>query len=695
MDIEKLHEDFSRVDWNTLYEMQSVNEKVGFFSQIIHNLSEKHAPLKQCRVKRPPAPWLTDDIRACMKARDRAHVKFRKNKASSDWERYRSLRNKCNRLCRDARTSHIAQNVSKGTPSSIWSFLNGLGVGGEQGSAQDCTANLDELNTHFTTSPVQVDNTTKVSTLQRISSLPKPNCSPFVFGEVTPKEVSDALSSIKSNATGDDGISLKFIKLFSCSVVPILAHIYNSSLTSGEFPCKWKSSLVTPIPKVKSPSSVNDYRPISILPALSKVFERLVFAQLNKYLLQNSLLNPLQSGFRAGHSTSSALIKVTDDIRVAMDQRRLTILLLLDFSKAFDSVDHDILIARLSSMNLSQNALTWFRSYLDQRRQCVKGNGCTSSWLNCSSGVPQGSVLGPLLFSLFINSITSSITCKCHLYADDLQLYVHFSVAGYLDAVNQMNVNLESLRIWVKNHGILPNPRKFQAIVIGSSPLLSQIDLSSGILHFDNVPIPYSDQVKNLGVIMDKHLSWNSHINNISKKCNYSFHSLRILRRILPFGVRKMLCTALIMPIIEYADTVYLNITQELKVKVQRLQNSCVRYVFGLRKYDHVTMCRLSLGWMTVEQRRDIHILLLLWRVLNTGTPEYLSSMFTPLSQHVHDTRSGEETLLVVPRHRTNFFADSFAVQAVKRWNSLPGHIRTSVHPSVFRRLLLEHFENQ
>ncbi|KAI5709334.1 hypothetical protein M8J76_015759 [Diaphorina citri] len=188
MDIEKLHEDFSRVDWNTLYEMQSVNEKVGFFSQIIHNLSEKHAPLKQCRVKRPPAPWLTDDIRACMKARDRAHVKFRKNKASSDWERYRSLRNKCNRLCRDARTSHIAQNVSKGTPSSIWSFLNGLGVGGEQGSAQDCTANLDELNTHFTTSPVQVDNTTKVSTLQRISSLPKPNCSPFVFGEVTPKE---------------------------------------------------------------------------------------------------------------------------------------------------------------------------------------------------------------------------------------------------------------------------------------------------------------------------------------------------------------------------------------------------------------------------------------------------------------------------------------------------------------------------
>ncbi|KAI5746491.1 hypothetical protein M8J77_004142 [Diaphorina citri] len=273
---------------------------------------------------------------------------------------------------------------------------------------------------------------------------------------------------------------------------------------------------------------------------------------------------------------------------------------------AFDSVDHDILIARLSSMNLSQNTLTWFRSYLDQRRQCVKGNGCTSSWLNCSSGVPQGSVLGPLLFSLFINSITSSITCKCHLYADDLQLYVHFPVAGYLDAVNQMNVNLESLRIWVKNHGILPNPRKFQAIVIGSSPILSQIDLSSGILHFDNVPIPYSDQVKNLGVIMDKHLSWNSHINNISKKCNYSFHSLRILRRILPFGVRKMLCTALIMPIIEYADTVYLNITQELKVKVQRLQNSCVRYVFGLRKYDHVTMCRLSLGWMTVEQRRDI-----------------------------------------------------------------------------------------
>ncbi|KAL1452280.1 hypothetical protein WDU94_006566 [Cyamophila willieti] len=686
LDIEKLHEDISSSNWDTMYEMQSVNEKVAVFSQTINNLFDKHVPLKQSRMRRPPAPWLTDSIRACMKARDRAHVKFRQT----------SLRNKCNRLCRDSRRKHIAQNVSEGSPASTWSFLNGLGAGGDKELDQECAVDLDELNTHFTTCPVQLDADTKASTLQRIFSISKPNCTEFKFAEVSSKDVLDVISSIKSNAIGDDGISIKFIKVISCSVVPVLTHIYNASLNSGVFPDKWKCSRVTPLPKVKSPSSVNDYRPISILPALSKVFERLVYVQVNKYLLENSLLNPLQSGFRAGHSTSSALIKVTDDIRGAMDQRKLTLLLLLDFSKAFDSVDHEILIARLSSMNFSQNSLAWFRSYLDNRRQCVKGKeGLISSWTNCLSGVPQGSVLGPLLFSLFINTITDTISCNCHLYADDLQLYMHFPVDSYVDSVNQMNVNLERLRIWVKNHGIVPNPRKFQAIVIGSSPLLAQLDLSSGILQFDGVEIPFSDQVKNLGVIMDKNLSWDLHINNISKKCYYSFHSLKILRRMLPFGIRKMLCTALIMPIIEYAHIVYLNITQELKSKVQRLQNSCVRYVFGLRKYDHVTMCRVSLGWMTTQQRRDIHTLLLLWRVLNTRTPSYLSSMFIPLSRSLHDTRAGNEALLMIPMHRTNFFADSFAVQAVKLWNLLPSYIRTSTHYPSFRRLLLKHIEPQ
>ncbi|KAI5744606.1 hypothetical protein M8J76_003752 [Diaphorina citri] len=264
--------------------------------------------------------------------------------------------------------------------------------------------------------------------------------------------------------------------------------------------------------------------------------------------------------------------------------------------------------------------------------------------------------------------------------------------SDFVSAVRLLNDDLEYIRIWTGAHGILPNPNKFQAIVVGSEKRLPRVDLTTGQLSFNGTTIPYSNNVKNLGVIIDSTLSWESHINNVTKKCFFSFHSLNLLRRILPFNVRKLVCSTLILPIIEYADNVYIGMTKELQTKVQRLQNTCVRYIFGLRKYDHVSMCRASLGWLTMDQRREIHVSTLLWRVLNTRTPSYLASMFTPLALHAHDTRSGDEALLMIPVHRTEFFARSFSVQAAKLWNSLPRKLRTCDNQKVFRRLILEHY---
>ncbi|KAI5721142.1 hypothetical protein M8J77_016710 [Diaphorina citri] len=696
LNLEELLRTLSEVNWDVkIYQVQSVNDKVTSFCEIISELYDKFVPVKQSRVKRRPAPWLTDELKRKMNARDRAHAQYRRTKSPLDWEKYRKLRNGCTHACRDARRGHIVEYISEGSPDNIWPLLKGMGVGPDQHSSDNSSNSVDlnGLNSHFTTNPAQVNGDVKTRTLQQIQSLPKPDCPSFDFRDVTSSEVSTALSAIKSNATGNDGVCLRFIKLFLSSILPVLTHIYNESLSSHVFPDMWKYSLVTPIPKVKTPSSTNDYRPISILPVLSKVFERLVYAQINAFLTTNCLLNPLQSGFRAGHSTSSALLKVTDDMRRAMDKKMLTILLLLDFSKAFDSVDHDILLARLVSMNLSGDVVEWFRSYLSGRKQCVKGkDGELSDWLDCTSGVPQGSVLGPLLFSLFINSITSGIRSNCHLYADDLQLYVHFLEGDFVSAVRLLNDDLEYIRIWTGAHGILPNPNKFQAIVVGSEKRLPRVDLTTGQLSFNGTTIPYSNNVKNLGVIIDSTLSWESHINNVTKKCFFSFHSLNLLRRILPFNVRKLVCSTLILPIIEYADNVYIGMTKELQTKVQRLQNTCVRYIFGLRKYDHVSMCRASLGWLTMDQRREIHVSTLLWRVLNTRTPSYLASMFTPLALHAHDTRSGDEALLMIPVHRTEFFARSFSVQAAKLWNSLPRKLRTCDNQKVFRRLILEHY---
>ncbi|KAI5719210.1 hypothetical protein M8J76_006861 [Diaphorina citri] len=468
LNLEELLRTLSEVNWDVkIYQVQSVNDKVTSFCEIISELYDKFVPVKQSRVKRRPAPWLTDELKRKMNARDRAHAQYRRTKSPLDWEKYRKLRNGCTHACRDARRGHIVEYISEGSPDNIWPLLKGMGVGPDQHSSDNSSNSVDlnGLNSHFTTNPAQVNGDVKTRTLQQIQSLPKPDCPSFDFRDVTSSEVSTALSAIKSNATGD-----------------------------------------------------------------------------------------------------------------------------------------------------------------------------------------------------------------------------------FVSAVRLLNDDLEYIRIWTGAHGILPNPNKFQAIVVGSEKRLPRVDLTTGQLSFNGTTIPYSNNVKNLGVIIDSTLSWESHINNVTKKCFFSFHSLNLLRRILPFNVRKLVCSTLILPIIEYADNVYIGMTKELQTKVQRLQNTCVRYIFGLRKYDHVSMCRASLGWLTMDQRREIHVSTLLWRVLNTRTPSYLASMFTPLALHAHDTRSGDEALLMIPVHRTEFFARSFSVQAAKLWNSLPRKLRTCDNQKVFRRLILEHY---
>lgn len=294
---------------------------------------------------------------------------------------------------------------------------------------------------------------------------------------------------------------------------------------------------------------------------------------------------------------------------------------------------------------------------------------------------------------MFVNNITDGIGTTCHLYADDLQLYTHFPEYDFPNAICRVNDDLEHIRMWANSHGIMPNPNKFQAIVIGSERRLPRVNLDSDQVKFNGTVIPFSKKVKNLGVIIDPTFSWEPHINNITKKCYYSFHSLNHLRRLLPFNVRKLVCNTLILPIVEYADTVYLNLNKEFQMKIQRLQNACVRFIFGLRKYDRVSFCRESLGWFTMSQRREIHIALLLWKILNTQTPPYLSSMFSPLGEHDHNTRSSNEALLLIPAHSTEFFSRTFAVQATKLWNTLPRRLRTAGNFSSFKRLLLDHFK--
>lgn len=693
MNLEALQRDASNIDWSPVADTSDIDQKVNLFNNIILELYDRHAPVRLVKVKREPAPWITSEIQDAMARKDRAKRKYERRPTTDNLSHYKIARNRCNHLCQTARRKHFHDNLVDRSSGDVWKFLRSVGVGKSQENA--CKdIDLTALNNHFSMPPITLDPSTKSSTLLELSCLPAPRCPPFHFSFVALEDVKKSVLAISSSAIGNDGLCSRMIFPILPQLLPILSHIFNFSLTSRSFPSAWKLAHVIPLPKTSNPSSFAQYRPISILPFLSKVLEHIVHRQVSDFLTSFNLISPFQSGFRPGHSTVTALLKVTDDIRWAMENKSLSILVLLDFSSAFNSVDFDILLGILQTNNFSSSSLAWFGSYLRGRSQRVRHEESFSDWCDLVAGVPQGGVLSPLLFSIFINSVSTVISSKYHLYADDLQIYNHFRLSEAESAIGTMNRDLASISRWARSYGLQLNPAKTQAMIIGSRHYRNALDLTSLTpLRLDGSVIPFTDTAKNLGVLIDSHLSWRDQVNEVSRKVHFSFHSLKCLQTFLPLRTKILLAQSIIQPIIDYADACYLDATEELLNKLERLQNICIRFVYGLKKYDHVSHFRNELKWLPIRLRRNTRILCLLYNILHHPLyPSYLRERFTYVRPPDVLRRSHLKYHLKIQPHTTDFYSFSFTVHAVRLWNAVPPNIRDSPSISVFKRRIKEHF---
>lgn len=685
--------------WHEIEYLQTVDEKVAMFNNLLTNLYDKHAPVITRRATRPPSPWLDQAILTLMAQRDKAYRKYRcKARANSltavaYFEDYKRLRNRCTQDIRKAKRKYAYGLLSlRSTPANLWKGLRNLGVGNKMSSSSP-DISPDELNIQFSQLPVTINDSTKRQTLQTIESSYNADTDKFYFRHIIPSEVNNAIKNIKTRAVGNDNISIYLINLILPFILDTITNIFNYSLQTGIFPTAWKSAIIRPLSKISNPISANDYRPISILPILSKALESLVHNQICNYVNKKGMLNMYQSGFRPKHSTCTALLNVTDDIRLAMDKRQLTFLVLLDFSKAFDTVDYDILLAKLTYyFNFSFSSVNWFRSYLHDRIQSVLVEKASSTWRSVHSGVPQGSILGPLLFSLYINHLPSCLSySRFHLYADDLQIYISFKPREMNISVNKLNLDLKAISEWARCHGLKINPNKSQAILIGTQKLVNSvnIDLIPNISLNDTV-IALSKTVKNLGIYFDENLSWTEHVSHVYKKTLAALHSLKRLKFVLPESLKISLVQSLIFPHFDYCDAVYSDISLTLGMKLQRLQNSCVRFIFNLKYFDHVSTYYTRLRWLRLNDRRKCHNLILLYKVLSSSTPIYLSSRFVTVSSHHRfNTRSQSTSLLSIPLHSSTIYSKSFTLSASREWNLLDGNTRNSVSLSIFRNTII------
>jgi len=384
----------------------------------------------------------------------------------ASYNRFKTVRNQVQNLIRAAKKNYYLSIFSNNDrPTEIWNKLKHLGLIKVKDSHKIFSHSVDELNAYFSEIGTLSDDITSYNTDAHVWR----DCedsfdeNKFYFKYVTPDVIVKSLSRIKSHAVGMDGISLRIIKMTLPFVMPLIEHMFNYSLMYGIVPHIWKSAIIMPLSKVRQPSAVQHYRPISILPFLSKVLERIVSDQVLEFLEDNELQDPCQFAYRRNSSTQTCIIKMLDDIRQASDDRRVTISIFFDFSKAFDRVNYKVLLNKLKDMGLSCIALHWMASYLRNKTQAVydKFEDVTSSLACINADVPQGSVLGPLLYAIYVSDMCNVLNhCKYNFYADDLQIYLHCKPCHLQNGIRQVNEDIESIVNWAHSSGLMLNSTK-------------------------------------------------------------------------------------------------------------------------------------------------------------------------------------------------------------------------------------------
>lgn len=697
LDMTKLRQDASSIDWAPVFASSTVDVKVSLFSEAVLRLFNRHAPMRPVRLRRPPAPWITEGVRLAMVRRDKAFRKYKQDRSVERWNVYKTARNFCNQVVRAAKRRYIHANVISASSADTWKFLKSLGLSKPKVETSNMPFSLNELNNHFSRSS-PLNPVVKLETISLVASLPSPSTAHFTINPVSKDDIIKIISSINSSAIGHDELGREMLLLILNSAVDVITHIINYSIFTGVFPSSWRKAFVIPLPKINNPCSLSHFRPISILPFLSKVLEAVVHKQLSSYVFTNSLLSPFQSGFRSGHSTTTALLKVVEDIRQGMELSQFTILVLIDFSNAFNAVDHDLLLATLTYLGSSQKSSEWFSSYLRDRHQAIRKDHLVSDWCTLDAGVPQGGILSPLLFSLFINLITSKLRCSYHLYADDLQIYTQASLDDLNTAIALINDDLNYINDWSSRFGISVNPSKCQAIIVGSKRRLVQLKSDSiAPISFNGVCIPLSDWVRNLGICVDSSLSWNVHLAEVSRKVTNTLRALYRFKHFLPVGTKKLLVQALVLPVIDYGDACFTNFSQDALNKLERLINNGIRFIFGLRKYDHISPYRRQLNWLPIRQRRSLRVLCTLYSILfEQHTPQYLKCKFSFICPRPGcQLRTSRSLSLSTPAFHTDFMSNSFALQAIRLWNSLPLKIRQAPSKHAFKGMLRKHLLSQ
>ena len=687
--------------FNGIVEDSTFSELLDVYNGTVNSVFDDHAPLQNrtFTTTAESPPWVDVEYKSNRATRRRLERKWKKSKIPTDKTEYVRQRDLCAKMSKEKRKAYFHNLIEskRGDQRALFNTVNTIFGKNKSQKALPHHDDAKDLANSFNKFYLQ-----KVEQLRSKIPLANENnrtTSNFrgtimdCFRPTTVQELRKILKESGIKTSFNDILPASVLKQVIEELLPHLCELVNKSLSTGSVE-GIKESIVVPLLKKAGldPEILKNYRPVADLVFLSKLTERVVAIRLGDHMCANNLQCKHEHGYKKFHSTETLLLPLINDALCALDNNLAFILLLIDLSAAFDTVDIDLLLHILASeIGINGIALNWFESFLKGRNQRVLIENVLSDSLKVDFGVPQGSVLGPVLFNLYIRSLFDIIEnhgFSTSGYADDNNARQSFALHFQYDVINfQLPTLMDKIKKWMHSHFLKINPDKTEVIVFLPNSLKNEQTINGAFLEGDC--IRFSDVVKNLGFSLDKHLSMESQVNAIVSHCYKLIGDVARIRDLLDDNDAESLMHAIVSSRIDYCNSLFFGINKNLIAKLQMAQNAAARLIAKRKKHESVRDVLSDLHWLPVERRIIFKILLLTYKILNGIAPQCLASLIT--------VKNANALLL------NNVYFDSaygrrcFAYVAPRYWNVLPFHIRSASSIDIFKRLtktiLFQNFE--
>ena len=648
---------------------KDINKSLEYLMNALLQATDKHAPLRETKEKenkKPSIPWFNKEIEEKKREKNNLLKLFYAFGDPKDKRNAKKINNELNHLKENSKKLYYTDKLSQsdGDSKQTWDILKELtnGYNEKQQIEPDNTSKetANSFNTYFATVGSEIQE--KLSIKDRNV---KTDSTGFKFRAESERNVIKLINRIRTDvAVGVDGINARILKDASDIIAPTLTKIINLGYETNTFPDILKVAAVKPIHKKDCHNNPANYRPISILPTISKVFERSAVDQLVNFL--ETILSASQHAYRKGHSTTTCLAEVTNKIYESLDKNLIVGMVSMDLSKAFDSICHTHLLQKLSDMGLHENAVFWIKSYLHLRKQKTSFKDVVSEESTVTSGVPQGSILGPILFLCFTNNLTNSFPeAKVVSYADDSQ----FIVTGRKmeDIKYKLEKIIEKAERWYKSNSLMSNPTKTEVIIFTPTRQnnLPEITCYENGKTFN---LEARKELKILGIYIDCNMTWNTHTQKLRNKTIGIVRHLHRVNKLLPMKSKLKLYDSLVASHLNYGDVIWSGCNQANKQKLQNVQNFALKSILGKKKSDSATQALETLKYLNLEEKRQIHEGVFAHKILSGKMPLNLTEEYENLKPRLQN-RSADKGILNIPIHKTTRFESSVLYRTVKTWN--------------------------